>query len=103
MKKKIVIAVSVVFIMICITFAALFLVPKVREEIGKDGLIEQWSISEIFDYDGQFYVYFYKDNCPYCENITDDIKLFEQENKVFLINVRLARRDVKTRLRCSNS
>ena len=46
-------------------------------------------IKEIFSQkEDEYYIYFYKDDCPYCDMVTEEIKLLEQGNiKVYKINL----------------
>lgn len=44
------------------------------------------STGDLFEKEGHFYVYFNRKECPYCDNIEDDIKQFKKENAVYEID-----------------
>ena len=62
--------------------AAIILFPKVKEET----IAYSTSIEDLFEKEGHFYVYFNRKECPYCDNIEDDIKQFKKENAVYEID-----------------
>ena len=81
-KKNIIISmVCSIFFIICVG-AAIVLFPKVKEET----IAYSTSIEDLFEKEGHFYVYFNRKECPYCENIEDDIKQFKRENAVYEID-----------------
>lgn len=55
---------------------------KVKEET----IAYSTSIEDLFEKEGHFYVYFNRKECPYCDNIEDDIKQFKKENAVYEID-----------------
>lgn len=83
MKKKNVIisVVCSVFFIMCVG-AGIILFPKVKEE----NIAYSTSIEDLFDKEGNFYVYFNRKECPYCDNIKEDIKNFKQGNEVYEID-----------------
>ena len=69
-KKNIIISIACsIFFIICVG-AAIILFPKVKEET----IAYSTSIEDLFEKEGHFYVYFNRKECPYCDNIEDDIK-----------------------------
>lgn len=75
-KKNIIISIACsIFFIICVG-AAIILFPKVKEET----IAYSTSIEDLFEKEGHFYVYFNRKECPYCDNIEDDIKQFKKEN-----------------------
>ena len=83
MKKKNVIisVVCSVFFIMCVG-AGIILFTKVKEE----NIAYSTSIEDLFDKEGHFYVYFNRKECPYCDNIKEDIKNFKQGNEVYEID-----------------
>lgn len=86
MRKKVIFISSIIVVSACflICFSAFF--PKVKEEITV-GNMGEMSLKDIFDKEGRFYVYFYKNNCLYCENIDNDIVHFAENNIVYSVNI----------------
>ena len=81
-KKNIIISIACsIFFIICVG-AAIILFPKVKEET----IAYSTSIEDLFEKEGHFYVYFNRKECPYCDNIEDDIKQFKKENAVYEID-----------------
>lgn len=66
------------------------LIPKVTKEIISSD-IKQKSINEIFDTKGHFYVYFSREDCRYCENITEDIKNLSGNATVYIVDPELCK------------
>ena len=80
-KKNIIISIACsIFFIICVG-ATIILFPKVKEET----IAYSTSIEDLFEKEGHFYVYFNRKECPYCDNIEDDIKQFKKENAVYEI------------------
>lgn len=81
-KKNIIISIACsIFFIICVG-ATIILFPKVKEET----IAYSTSIEDLFEKEGHFYVYFNRKECPYCDNIEDDIKQFKKENAVYEID-----------------
>lgn len=81
-KKNIIISiVCSVFFAVCVG-AAIILFPKVKEET----IAYSTSIEDLFEKKGHFYVYFNRKECPYCDNIGEDIKQFKKENVVYEVD-----------------
>lgn len=73
MKKRI-ISISIFFIIIIsfgVSFA--FFWPKVKMETIKNG---KQTLEEMFAKEGNFYVFFYRDDCRYCANVETEIEDF---------------------------
>ena len=80
--KNIIISIACsIFFIICVG-ATIILFPKVKEET----IAYSTSIEDLFEKEGHFYVYFNRKECPYCDNIEDDIKQFKKENAVYEID-----------------
>lgn len=78
---------------ICILFLGViiyFLFPKVKAEIISDDL-NQKTIEEMFAEKGNFYVYFSRKDCRYCENIDADIKDFASRENVYTVDPELCK------------
>lgn len=88
MKKEKLISLSVGALLIfCFIAAYLFLLPKVKEEWNEKNDDSKMTIKEIINMEGHFFVYFYKENCRYCDNIKDDIQEFAKNNTVYYVDV----------------
>ena len=80
--KNIIISIACsIFFIICVG-ATIILFPKIKEET----IAYSTSIEDLFEKEGHFYVYFNRKECPYCDNIEDDIKQFKKENAVYEID-----------------
>lgn len=80
---------TIIILLISISFIIGIIVtlPKAMNEMKVNNINQQISMNEIFNKKGKFYVYFYKNDCPYCINIDDDIKKFNNDNTVFYLNI----------------
>lgn len=91
MRRKIIL--PVIILIICFSIILFLLYPKVSEEISNIN-INQMSVEDFFTYDGNFYIYFSREDCRYCLNIEEDINEFEKEKKVYRVNPELMK-DIK--------
>lgn len=84
MRKNCIIFSFVILIFMLVIF---YLIPGAVKELSIKSCPQKISLSDFFSNDDNFYVYFYKEDCSYCENVSDDIKEFEKNNKVIQVNI----------------
>lgn len=81
-KKNIIFSIGCgVFLIVCIGIGVI-LFPKVKEE----SIAYTTSIEDLFEKDGHFYVYFNRKECPYCDNIKNDMEKFKKTDTVLEID-----------------
>ncbi|MCI8712910.1 MAG: hypothetical protein HFH23_11690 [Ruminococcus sp.] len=81
MKRRIML-VAVGLIIAVLVACCVILYPKMKEEMSQ----AHPTVKEFFDKDGNFYVYFMRDECRYCESIEDDINAFSKEVELFVVD-----------------
>lgn len=81
MKKKLFyFAILLCSVIVLITLFLLY--PKVKEE----KISSTTSVADLFEKSGHFFVYFERDDCPYCDNIRQDIDRFRKKEEVLIVN-----------------
>lgn len=81
-KKSIMIILVCAFLLLLCIGVMFFLLPAVKEERAAYNT----SVDDLFEKEGNFYVYFSRKECPYCNNIEKDIDNFKKENTVYEID-----------------
>lgn len=85
-KRKVLVFGCTGLFLIILLLVVSILYPNMKKEVQSSDRTEIIQLRDIFSQDGKFYVYFYQDECPYCENITEAIDEFKKINKVYLVN-----------------
>lgn len=52
----------------------------------KDVALEKIHEKQILDRGGNYYVYFQRDECPYCNNVKEDIIKLSKKKRVYMVN-----------------
>lgn len=78
-------AILLVFIVFSIS-SFLYLLPKVKKELMKD-VQDKNPVTGMLDTAEHFWIYFYKEDCRYCQNIEEDIQQFAKSEEVHYIDV----------------
>lgn len=78
---------SVYVITVCVViFLLCFSATKAMEEIMPYGNLDSISEDDMFKKTNHFFVYFYKEQCKFCDNIKEDIKKLGEKNLVYANN-----------------
>ncbi len=85
MRKRIIISFIVLFVFFFIGIGSFFLLPKVREETAGSRAVK-YTLEQLYNQSGHFYVYFNREDCPYCDNVKKDIEKFAKEEKVIMVD-----------------
>lgn len=87
MNKKIAI-ISSVLVLMCFVGAVCFILPRSMDEVS---VLQkrQMSLEDLFNENGNFYVYFNREDCPYCDNVSEDIAKLANNYKVYYIDSEL--------------
>lgn len=88
MRKKIMNGIIVLFVLILIGGGAFFLLPKVREETASSRNVK-YTLEQLYSLNGHFYVYFNREDCPYCDNVKTDIEELAGHEKVIMVDTEL--------------
>ncbi|MDW2800053.1 hypothetical protein RZO55_20985 [Clostridium boliviensis] len=88
MRKKIINSIIVLFVLLFIGGGLFFLVPRVREETTGSRNIK-YTLEQLYNQSGHFYVYFNREDCPYCDNVKKDIEKFAKDEKVIMVDTEL--------------
>lgn len=86
MKKKIGIITAILAIIILVGYGVSGFIEDAKNEINPYSKLEVISVEDMFEEDGHFYVYFYKDGCKFCDNIAGGIKNLSLNSKVYVNN-----------------
>ncbi len=81
MKKTMTFSIMGMAVATIIVLGILWIFPKVKQENSS-----YISIEDLFQREGHFYAYFYRDEFRYCENIKKDIEKFSETNMVYMID-----------------
>ncbi len=84
MSKKAMFGIKTGIILLISIFivCVIYLIPKVKSENSSFDN----SVSDFFEKDGNFFVYFSRMDCPYCDNIEKDIEKFAKENTLYIVD-----------------
>ncbi len=85
MRKSIINSIIILLVLLLIGGGAFFLLPKVREETAGSNSVK-YTLEQLYNEDGHFYVYFNREDCPYCDNVKEDIEIFSKKEKVVIID-----------------
>lgn len=87
-KKNVYICLSTIvfiIILVIITVAGVKVYKTIYKENPYKNL-DTIAAEDIFNGQGEYYVYFQKETCKYCDNITDDILQFSEYEKIYIVN-----------------
>ncbi len=94
MKRKLVNSIIVLVILFLFGGSTLFLLPKVKvETTGIDSV--SLNVEQLFNKAGHFYVYFNREDCPYCDNVKLNIARFAEKEEVIMVDTEKLK-DVKS-------
>lgn len=64
------------------------MMPRVMEETTGSRNIK-YTLDQLYNQKGHFYVYFNRNDCPYCNNVEKDIEKFAKDKKVIMVDTEL--------------
>jgi len=80
--------VGILFGVLLLGAASFFLYREYVKDQNSYSELEEINIDQVFDLGGSYYIYFQRAECPYCDNVRDDIIDFSKKERVYMLDTR---------------